>query len=386
MAFYLLALKSAFRNPLRMFLTTVGIAIAIVAFIFLRTIIRAWYAGVEASSSDRLITRNRISLVFPLPLTYLEKIRGVQGVSDVGILNWFGAIYKDEKNFFAQFATDPESLLRLYPEFVLTNEEKQAFIGDRTGCLVGYELQRKYGFKVGDTIVLSGTIYPGEWKFTVRGVYKGAQKLTDTTAMYFHWKYLNEQLPEEQQNRIGIVAVKVNDPNAGPAVGAAIDKLFVNSPYETKTESEKAFQLSFVSMASAILKAISVVSGVILFIMTLIIGNTLAMSTRERINEYAAMRAIGFRPSHILRLVLLEGVVVGVVGIGLGVLAAIPLLQSAADFFQSNLGAFLGAFDLDPMIVALAAGVSLFLTVSAALVPAVRASQENIVAGLRRVE
>lgn len=386
MAFYLLALKSAFRNPLRMFLTTIGIAIAIVAFIFLRTIIRAWYAGVEASSSDRLITRNRISLVFPLPLTYLDKIRGVQGVSDVGILNWFGAIYKDEKNFFAQFATDPESLLRLYPEFVLTDEEKQAFIGDRTGCLVGYELQRKYGFKVGDTIVLSGTIYPGEWKFTVRGVYKGAQKLTDTTAMYFHWKYLNEQLPEEQQNRIGIVAVKVNDPNAGPAVGAAIDKLFVNSPYETKTESEKAFQLSFVSMASAILKAISVVSGVILFIMTLIIGNTLAMSTRERVNEYAAMRAIGFRPSHILRLVLLEGLVVGVVGIGLGVLAAIPLLQSAADFFQRNLGAFLGAFDLDPMIVALAGGVSLFLTVSAALVPAIRASQENIVAGLRRVE
>ena len=386
MAFYLLALKSAFRNPLRMFLTTVGIAIAIIAFIFLRTIIRAWYAGAEASASDRLVARNRISLVFPLPLNYVEKVRNVPGVTDVGWLNWFGAIYKDERNFFPQFATDPESLLRLYPEFILSKEEEQAFLTDRTGCIVGYEIARKYGFKVGDTLVMQGTIYPGEWKFTVRGVYKGAQKLTDTTTMYFHWKFLDEQRPEGQRSQIGVITVKVSDPSQGPQVGAAIDKLFANSNAETKTESEKAFQLSFVSMASAILQAISVVSGVILLILTLIIGNTLAMSTRERTNEYAAMRAIGFRPKHIRQLVLIEGIVVGLTGIAMGVLLSIPLLQTAADFFQKNLGAFLGAFDLDPKIVLLASVAALGGAIGAAMIPAIRASRQNIVDGLRRVE
>lgn len=386
MAFFLLACKSAFRNPLRMFLTTVGIAIAIIAFIFLRTIIRAWYAGAEASASDRLVARNRISLTFPLPLNYVDKIRNVGGVTDVGWLNWFGGVYKDERNFFAQFATDPESLLRMYPEFVLSDAEKQDFLKDRTGCIVGYEIARKYGFKVGDTIVLQGTIYPGDWKFTVRGVYQGAQKLTDTTTMYFHWKYLDEQLAEGMKSRVGVVTIKVGDPNASAQVGAAVDKLFANSNAETKTESEKAFQLSFVSMASAILKAIEVVSGVILLILTLIIGNTLAMSTRERTNEYAAMRAIGFRPRHIQQLVLVEGIVVGVTGITMGVLLSIPLLQTAADFFQKNLGAFLGAFDLDPKIVALAAVAAMIGAIGAASFPAVRASRQNIVDGLRRVE
>ena len=386
MAFLSLIIKSAFRNRLRTILTAVGVAVAIIAFLFLRTFIAAWYAGVDAAAQDRLVVRNKISLTFPLPLSYAVKIKGVPGVSDLGYSNWFGGVYLEERNFFAQFATDPEALFRIYPEFLVPDDQKRAFLADRTGAIVGRLLAEKYHWKIGDKVTLKGTIYPGDWSFTLRAIYDATQRGVDLQTMFFHWKYLNEQMPERRQDQVGIFLVHVAEANASPQVARAIDQLFANSLAETRTESEKAFQLSFVSMASEVLAAIQVVSGVVLIILMLILGNTLAMATRERTTEYAVMRALGFRPSHIVRLVIGEGFVVAGTGVAIGVALASPILGFFSDLFSKVVPGFLGEFHLEPSAVLLAVGVSLVGGMLAAAIPAWRAGRMRLVDALRRVE
>jgi putative ABC transport system permease protein len=386
MAFLLLIVKSAFRNRLRTLLTAVGVAIAIVAFLFLRTFITAWQSNANATAADRLVVRNKISLTFTLPSAYLEKVRAVPGVTDVTWANWFGGIYIDERNFFAQFAVDAESYLRIYSEFLLTPEERQAFLADRTGCVVGERLAEKYNWKVGDKITLKGAIYPGDWTFTVRGIYRGAADNTDTKRMLFHWKLVDEQLEERRKNQLGTILVKVADPSQSTKVAGAIDETFANSLAETRTESEKAFQLSFLSMVSAIIDAIQVVSRVILLILALILGNTMAMTTRERTTEYAVMRAIGFRPWHIVMMVLGEGFVIAAVGVGLGVTLAPPILHFFATWFTTQVGNFLGSFTLDRYAIARAVIAGLVGGMVAAAAPARRAGKLRIVDALRRVE
>lgn len=385
MEFVLLVIRSAFRNRLRTTLTAVGVAVTIVAFLFLRTFISAWYAGVDAASADRLVVRNKISITFPLPLAYVQKIKNVPGVADLSYENWFGGIYKEEKNFFAQFAADVESLMRVYPEILLTDAEREAWKGDRKGCIVGKLLAEKYGWKLGDKIILKGAIYPGDWEFTVRGIYTATQRSVDLSTMFFHWQYLNEAMLERRKDQVGIVLIRVAEPGRSTEVAAAVDKLFVNSLAETRTESEKAFQLSFISMASAMITAIQVISGVILAILMLILGNTLAMATRERTTEYATMRAIGFQPWHIQMLVIGEGFVVAAVGVALGVALATPILSWVSDVFAKYVPGFLGEFHLDSNAVLLAIGVSLVGGMSAASVPAFRASRLKIVDALRRL-
>ncbi|HWD16577.1 MAG TPA: ABC transporter permease, partial [Casimicrobiaceae bacterium] len=196
----LLVLRNAFRHKLRTTLTVVGIVVAIVAFGMLRTIIDAWYAGANASSSARLVTRSSVSLVFPLPLSYAPKIRQVDGVTGVAWANWFGGIYINERNFFAQFAISP-SYLDMYPEFVLSDAERRAFVADRTGAVAGRKLAEKYGWKVGDQIPLRGTIYPGTWTFNLRGIYDGAESGTDTSTFFFHFDFLNESIKKHLGGR-----------------------------------------------------------------------------------------------------------------------------------------------------------------------------------------
>ena len=190
----LLIVRNALRHKLRTSLTVVGIVVAITAFGLLRTIVDAWYAGANASSSARLVTRSSVSLVFPLPLTYAQKIRQVDGVQAVSWMNWFGGVYITERNFFPQFAVDPASFLDMYPEFVLPPDERKAFLTDRQGAVVGRKLADQYGWKVGDQIPLRGTIYPGTWTFNLRGIYDGVDKSTDQSQMFFHWDLLNEKI------------------------------------------------------------------------------------------------------------------------------------------------------------------------------------------------
>jgi putative ABC transport system permease protein len=387
MSYFLLIFKSAFRNRLRTILTSVGVAIAIVAFLFLRTFIAAWYAGVENSSSDRIITRNKISITFELPLNYVDKVRNIVGdKGQVSYENWFGAVYpKDEKAFFANLATDPD-VFKMYPEIVIPPDQWKSYLEDRQGAVVGVHLAEKYGWKIGDKITLRGTIYPGDWDFNVRAIYHSTSRAVDEASMWFQWKYFNEKLSEARKDHVGLIITKVSDGSVSTAVGQAIDKEFANSPAETRTESEKQFQLEFLSMASALINAIRIVSYVVLLIMMLILANTMAMATRERTTEYAVMRAIGFQARQIERMVLAEGLVIALVGAALGLILATPILKFFAQIFEKQMGGFLGNFDMQMSDVIGAVAAALTLGMTAAGLPAYRAGKLKIVDGLRRVE
>ncbi|HKP66306.1 MAG TPA: ABC transporter permease, partial [Casimicrobiaceae bacterium] len=293
----LLVLRNAFRHRLRTTLTIIGIIVAIAAFGLLRTIVDAWYAGANASSSARLVTRSSVSLVFSLPLTYAQKIHQVPGVSSVAWANWFGGVYVSERNFFAQFAMSGASYLDMYPEFVLSDAERKAFLADRVGAIAGRKLADKYGWKVGDQIPLRGTIYPGTWTFTLRGIYDGAEAGTDTSTFFFHFDYLNETIKRlfpRRADEAGVFIEQLSNPEDAAAVSQAIDATFRNSLAETLTETEKAFQLGFVAMSEAILLAIQAVSYVVIVIIMAVMANTMAMTARERYAEYATFKALGF--------------------------------------------------------------------------------------------
>ncbi|HWI40002.1 MAG TPA: ABC transporter permease, partial [Verrucomicrobiae bacterium] len=218
-----LVCRNAFRHRLRASLTILAIAVAVLAFGLLRTIVASWYAGVNASSASRLVTRNSISLVFSLPVSYTERIRSVPGVSGVSAGAWFGGIYVEPKNFIPNFAVQPKQYLELYPEYLLSPEEKKGFILDRTGCVVGRKTAQRFGWKVGDRITLKGTIYPGDWNMIVRGIYRGSDRTVDETQLFFHWDYLNETLRRtvpRRADQAGFYVIGVTEPQVAGEVAA----------------------------------------------------------------------------------------------------------------------------------------------------------------------
>jgi len=287
-----LLLRNAFRHRLRSLLTLFGVAVAVLAFGLLRTLVDAWHAGASAAAANRLVVRSAISLTFSLPIAYLEKVRAVQGVESATLMNWFGGIYIDRKNFFPNFAVEPRSFLDIYPEFLLTEDERSAFVKDRKGCLVGRALAERFGWKVGDAVTLQGTIYSGEWPMTVRGIYSGRDRGTDEAQFFFHYDYLNERLKERtprRANQVGIIVTRIRSADEAPATAEAVDALFRNSLAETLTETERAFQLGFVAMSATILTAIRLVSLVIIVIILAVVANTMVMSVRERAHEFAVL-------------------------------------------------------------------------------------------------
>jgi putative ABC transport system permease protein len=380
-----LLLKNAFRHRLRTLLTMVGLVVAICAFGLLRTIVDAWYAGAEGTSSTRLITRNAISLTFPLPLNYAERLKNVEGVTGVSWSNWFGGVYITERNFFPQFAVEPASYLALYPEYVLKDEEKKAFLTDRQGAIVGRKLANEYGWKVGDQIPLRGTIFPGTWVFNLRGIWDGVDAKTDESQLLFHWKYLSEsvrqRLARGNADFVGVYIVSINEPNNAPVVSERIDAMFKNSLGETLTETEKAFQLSFVAMSEAILVAISAVSLVIVVIIMAVMANTMMMTARERLAEYATLKALGFPPRFVVQLLFGESLVIALLGGGLGIVLTLPL---AAAFGQS-VGSLFPSFAVSNLTMALQLAASVVVGLVAAAWPAWKMSRINIVNGLRHV-
>jgi putative ABC transport system permease protein len=379
-----LILRNAFRHKLRAVLTVVGVAIAILAFGLLRTLVGLWYLGVETSSATRLITRNAISLVFTLPIAYQEKIRQIPGVTTIASANWFGGIYIDEKNFFPNFAVEPKNYLTLYPEFVLTPEEKQAFIADRRGAVAGRKLAAKHGWKVGDQIVLKGTIFPGEWGFILRGIYHGAQRSTDETQFFFQWDYLNETLKKtvpRRADQAGIFVIGVARPDQAGDVVQAVDSAFKNSLAETLTETERAFQLSFVSMTEAIMIAIQIVSYVVIVIIMVVAANTMAMTARERLAEYATMKVLGFGGLHICATVFGESLFIALVGGLLGVLGTFP----AAHWIEAELSQFFPVFHVQPLTIGLQLAAALLVGGVAGVFPSWRGTTIKIADGLRRI-
>lgn len=379
-----LALRNAFlRNKTRSLLTVAGVVITAVAFVFLRTVLSAWYSSSEASAADRVVTRNAISITQPLPLSYAARIAQVPGVTRVTWSNWFGGIYKDRRNFFAQFAIDAQSALEVF-SIRFVQGSRQAFLEDRDSCIVGAGLSRKYGWKIGDSVPLQSEIYPGDWRFKVAGIVEGTDDESIANTMYFHWARLNEGLPARSKDTVGVFTATIADAKESPAVIRAIDALFANSDAETHTETEKAFRLQFVSGSSAILNALEVVSGVILVIMALILGNTLAMGLRERTSEIGVLRAIGFLPRHVGLLAVSEGVLLGVTGGVLGVLFARPVL-SGFGHLAASIG-FLSNLPPRGLTSALTVATAGVIGALASALPAAQAARMEIVAALRRQE
>jgi putative ABC transport system permease protein len=385
MFFLKLVARNAFRARLRTGLTVLGLVIALAAFGLLQTVVQAWYAGADAASPTRLITRNSISLVFPLPIYYRDRIRAMQGVRGVATSNWFGGVWRDERSFFAQFAVDTPQYFAMYPEFVFQPDQWADFLRDRRGAAVGRQLADLYGFKVGDRMPIRGTIYPGNHEFTIRAIYEGRDAGTITRQMYFHYDYLNEYLKERfprGANNVGVFVVDVVDPARVADVAQAIDAEFANSLAETLTETEKAFQLSFVAMVETIVQVISGVSYIVIVIILAVAANTMAMTARERLAEYATLKALGFGPAFVARLILAESLVIAVAG-GVIAIALTPL--AAAAFFDSVGRTLFVRFEVMPSTYALQAAAAVAVGLLAALVPMVRSARVKIVDGLRHV-
>ena len=384
MFIFKLLLRNAFRHKLRTLLTIVGLVVAVCAFGLLRTLIDAWYAGVEGSSSTRLVTRSSVSLTFPLPLSYRERLRAVDGVTIISWANWFGGVYQSERNFFPQFAIEPTTYLQLYPEYLIDEADKLAFIRDRGGAIVGRKLANLYGWKIGDQIPLRGTIYPGTHTFTLRAIWDGRDAKTDENQFLFHWAYLNEQLRARYGRAadfVGVYILGIAEPNNAALISQRVDAQFANSLAETLTETEAAFQLSFVSMSETILAAIQAVSFIIIVIIMAVMANTMTMTARERLAEYATLKALGFPPGFVVKLLFGESLFIALIGGLLGLALTIPAVAAMG----SAIGSFLPTFAVTPTTAALQLGAALLVGVVAAAWPAWRMSHIDIVQGLRHV-
>ena len=379
-----LILRNAVRHRLRTTLTILGLAIAILSFGLLRTVVDAWYAGVERAAADRLITRNAISLVFRLPLAYLNKIKAIPGVKRVAYGYWFGGIYIDEKNFFPEFAVDLPNYLDIYSEFVISPEQRQVLFKERNACVAGRKLVKRFGWKLGDIIPLRGTIFPGNWELVLRAIYQGREESTDENLLLFHFDYVNEAMKKNYPalvNQVGYFVTQVDDVDRAPAIAEQIDATFKNSLAETLTESEKAFQMGFVSMTGAIVVAIQIVSYVVIVIILIVLANTMAMTARERQEEYAVLKTLGFQGRHLITLIAGESVTIALAGGLLGLAAIFP----AAYFFRTALSNFFQVFAVSDNTLAFCLAIAIGIGILAAIFPAWRAARMSIAEGLRRI-
>ena len=376
--------RNAFHNKLRSGLTILGIAVAILAFGLLRTVISSWYAGVDAASPSRLVTRNAISIIFPLPISYKEKIRQIEGVKIVSYGNWFGGIYIDEKNFFANFCVEPKTYFDLYPEFVLDPLQKKTFLADRKGFVAGRKLAARFGWKPGDTVTLKGTIYPGNWDFVLRAIYSGRDETVDEPQFFFHWDYLNETMKKTAPGRadqVGFYMAGAVRPDVAADTAITIDKAFKNSLAETLTETEKAFNQGFIAMSGAIVTAIQMVSFVVIIIIMAVVANTMAMTTRERTGDYAIMKTLGFGGRDITILIFGESLVITMTGAALGMILTYP----AAKAFGSALANFFPTFLVSTETLYYDVLAAILIAFLAAIIPTRHAIAIRIADGLRRI-
>jgi putative ABC transport system permease protein len=376
--------RNTIRHPLRASLTVAGMALAVLAFCLLRTVVAAWYAGVANASPSRLVCRSAISLVFRLPMAYLPKIQGVPGVKAVTYGNWFGGVYIDERHFFPQFSVALPSYFDIYPEYQIPGDQKIALFQDRRAAAAGRQLAARYGWKIGDAIILQGRVFPGEYRFILRAIYTGRESTTDEGRFYFNWEYLNEALKKSMPDRADQVSwfiVEVARPELAAGVAAQIDALFKNSLAETLTETEAAFFQGFVSMTEAILLAIQVVSWVVIGVILVVLANTMAMSARERLGEYAVLKTMGFRPRHLAGLILGESLLLALMGGILGIALTFPAVQ----VFKSQMGQYFRVFPLTRLTLGLGLATALAVGLLAAVLPAWRASRVGIAAALRKV-
>ena len=371
-----------FRSKTRTSLTLLSVVAAFLLFGMLDSVLVAFNSGGEVAGANRMITMSRLSITQMLPYSLTERVRATPGVKDAAFAAWFGGIYRDPKNFFANFSVS-ENYLDLYPEFKLPPEQKKAWLADRTGAIVGESLARQHGWKIGDTIPLQATIFPtkgsNNWPFTLRGIYKvdDPKQKGQERVMFFHWKYFDEA-NDYVKGRIGWFVVAPESGDAANRAALAIDKLSANSDHETKTQTEAAFNQSFAKQFADIGLIVTAIMGAVFFTLLLLTGNTMAQAVRERIPELAVLKTIGFSNRSVLWLVLGESILLVVLGgmIGLGLAALLVPIVTAATGGMIPLPGILAQTWLIGLLLMVTIGVIV------GLLPAVRAMKLNIVDAL----
>jgi putative ABC transport system permease protein len=387
--FATLSARNITRNKTRVILTVIGVAIAVMAFLIFRTVLWAFSIGAESAAKDRIATRDSVSFIMRLPKTYADKIREVPGVKAATWADWWGGQDpRDKHNFFGTFAVDQNTYLDVYPEIVVSPEAKAKFQSDRQACIIGDVLAKKLKVKEGENVTLTSQIYPGEYQFHVAGVYTVTSKAVDRSTFLFRWDYFNDRLPEKSpaKDHIGWIISRIDDAGKSGEISKRVDDMFSVYDQSTLTMSERALQQQFLGTLSAILKVIDIVSILILLIMMLILGNTIAMGVRERTHEYGTLRAIGFEPRHVGTLIVLESAFVGLVGGLLGLALGSMLINGIRPTLEEGgLAVYFPFFQLSPLNAAVGLGLAVLLGALAAAIPAYRASRLSVTDALRRV-
>jgi putative ABC transport system permease protein len=380
MKFLPLVLANLKRHKLRTILTTCSVALALFLFASLRTVTTTLAAGSQVSSASRMIVQNATAFVIPLPMSYANRLSSVPHVEAVTWANWFGGKYGDGKKFFATFAVEPESYMKMYPEIQIPEDQKQAFLKERSAAVIGEGLVRAFGWKVGDNVTLQGTIFPGDWTFTIRGIYHPTLKEYGDDSFMFHYQYLYEKEPDRVTP--GWFIMKIDDPNAAPTVAKTIDDQFRNSTAPTKTGTEKAFAAGFASMWGNVSLLMSTIGMAVVFAILLVTANAMMMNQRERTSEVAVMKTVGFSDGRVFSLVIIEAAVISLTGsvLGLGAATLLPIVTGFGE------GGFLPGFHVTPGTQLIGAAVALLLTVASGVFPAWQAAKLPVVQALRRVE
>jgi putative ABC transport system permease protein len=382
MRFASLMLKNTWRNRRRTILTIVSIGVSLCLLGVLLAVYSAFYfSKPSAHQALRLITRNRISLAVPMPVYYRDKIRGVPGVREAGMSQWFGGVYKDSrdpKNFFGRLAIEPENIFTIRGEMQLPEDQKKAFQRDRTGALIGRLLADRLGFHLGDRITLVGDIFPVNLDLTVRAIFDAPN---DNDVLYFHWKYLEESIPAGRRSVIGTFNILCDSPESVPRVARAVDDMFRNSPFETKTESEQQFALSFLSFLGNVKAFLLSICAAVTFTILLVSANTMAMSVRERIGEVGIMKTIGFTTGDVLGVILGESVIIsvagGVVGLALASFLCAGVRRGPILFDQVR------NLSIEPATAAVCLALAAIIGLGSSLLPAFTAARTPIVEAVR---
>jgi putative ABC transport system permease protein len=379
MKFFPLVWSNLRRHTRRTILTIISVALALFLFASLQTVTTTIAAGSRFGSARRLVSTNSTGMVFPLPISYANRFQAVQGVEAVTWASWFGGKYGDGKSFFATFAIDPKSYLDMYPEMVVSEDQKQAFLQDRAGALVGPKLMSQFGWKVGQTVTLVGTIYQGDWPFTIRAVYTPKDPAIGDNVLMFHYDYLDER--SGRQGLTGWYIMRIDEPGNAARIAKAIDDQTRNSPSPTKTGTEQAFNASFATMWGNVSLLMGTIGIAVVFAILLVTANAMMMSARERTREVAVLKTVGFSDVTLFSLVMAEAAFIAVIGAVLG-LGGAKLLYKSTNF---NAGGFLPGFNVTGDTLLIGGAIALVLMVASGVVPALRAARLPVVQALRQV-
>jgi putative ABC transport system permease protein len=379
MKFANLILKNILRNKRRTLLTISSIVVSLFLIITLATILTEFTRGSSEANPLRLVTRHSVSLTFPLPLSHQQRIAAVPGVKDVMPFSWFGGIYKDEKNFFANFAVDAKKMRGILTELKMSDQEWEAFINDKQGAVVGQKLVKLYGFTIGQRITLKSPIYDQSMEFIIRGICTGGDEKT----LFFHHEYINDMLPEGRKDRVGTFSILANTPEDVPRISQTIDSLFLNTDAPTKTESERDFAISFETMMGGVKQFMYGIMGAIAFSLLLVMANTMAMTVRERTREVGMLKALGFQRGAITSLFVGEAVLVSSLGALIGIAGAMLIFKSFdLSLYIPNFQSFVPT----PQTLSIAFFISVLVGVGSVIFSAFRVSSMTIAEALRRTE